>query len=217
LRAGSFGGIIPSMNPASDNPFVPPLPGVRRRKSGPVPKPAANIRAQDIQGFKRLERVSELLAHLHLVGCDRDKANNRELHYDDYVLLMLLAMFNPMLDSLRDLQIVSGLEEVRERLGIKKRFSLGSFSESCRVFDPAMLDEVIAQLWKQLPAHQRPELFKELPGKIKLVDGSVIRTLTSVAGAMWLKNKAGWRLHLQFDLDNHVPSVTEVTDLRTPA
>ncbi|HEX4055406.1 MAG TPA: hypothetical protein VHX86_14170 [Tepidisphaeraceae bacterium] len=70
---------------------TPPLPGVRRRKRGPAPRPAKDIQAQDLHGFKKLQRVAELLAHLHLVGCDRDKAHNRELHFDDYVLLMLLA------------------------------------------------------------------------------------------------------------------------------
>ena len=200
---------------APDNmPVPPPSPGGRRPKRGPPPRPAKDIQAQDLQGFKKLQRVAELLAHLHLVGCDRDQAHNRELHFDDYVLLMLLAMFNPILDSLRTLQMVCDLEEVRERLGIENRISLGSFSESCRVFEPEMLDEVIVQLWKQLPAHQRPELFKDLPGKIKLVDGSVIRTLRTVAGAMWLKSKAGWRLHLQFDVDTHVPSSMELTDPR---
>ena len=198
-------------DPASPSPR---LPGVRRRHRGPAPRPAKDIQAQDLQGLKRLERVAQLLAHLHFVGCDRDKAHNRELHFDDYVLLMLLAMFNPIIDSLRTLQMVSDLEEVRARLGIKKRINLGSFSESCRVFDPALLDEVIAQLWKELPAHQRPELFQELPGKIKLVDGTVIRTLRTVAGAMWLKSKAGWRLHLQFDVDAHVPSSLDLTNPR---
>jgi hypothetical protein len=201
--------------PSDNSPLLtPPLAGVRRRKRGPAPRPAKDIQAQDLQGFKRLQRVAELLAHLHLVGCDRDKAHNRELHFDDYVLLMLLAMFNPILDSLRTLQMVSDLEEVRERLGIKKRINLGSFSESCRVFEPELLDEVIAQLWTQLPAHQRPEMFKDLPGKIKLVDGTVIRTLRTVAGAMWLKSKAGWRLHMQFDVDTYVPSSLDITDPR---
>jgi len=197
-----------------DHPPMPQLPGVRRRNRGPRPLPAKDIRPQDLQGFKKLERVAQLLAHLHLVGCDRDKAHNRELHFDDYVLLMLLAMFNPILDSLRTLQMVSDLEEVRARLGIDKRISLGSFSESCRVFDPAMVDDVVARLWKELPAHQRPDLFKDLPGNIKLVDGTVIRTLRTVAGAMWLKSKAGWRLHLQFDVDAHVPSSLDLTNPR---
>jgi hypothetical protein len=74
-----------------------------------------------------------------------------------------------------------------------------------------MLDEVIAGLWKELPAQQRPEMFRELPGRITLVDGTVIRTLRTVTEAMWLKGKAGWRLHLQFDVDHHVPSCLDIT------
>lgn len=172
------------------------------------------IEPHDLQGFKKLRKVAQLLEHLHAVGCDRDKAHNRELHFDDYVLLMLLAMFNPILDSLRTLQMVSDMEGVRERLGIDKRISLGSFSESCRVFDPRMLDEIVSGLWNQLPLNQRPEFFQELPGKIKLVDGTVIRTLRTVGEAMWLKSKAGWRLHLEFDVDAYVPSSLDITNAR---
>jgi hypothetical protein len=173
--------------------------------------PDPPVTANDLQGFKRLRKVAALLEHLHAVGCDRDRAHHRRLHFDDYVLLILLAMFNPLLDSLRMLQIASDLEEVRERLGIKNRVSLGSFSESCRVFEPEMLDEIIAGLWKQLPDRHRPDLFKDLPGRITLVDGTVIRTLRTIGEAMWLKDKAGWRLHLQFDVDRHTPSASVIT------
>lgn len=169
------------------------------------------IAASDLQGFKRLRKVAQLLAHLHSVGCDRDKAHNRLLHFDDYVLLILLAMFNPLLDSLRTLQVVSTLEEVRDRLGIKNSVSLGSFSESCRVFEPDMLDDIIASLWQELPDRHRPDMFKDLPGRITLVDGTVIRTLRTITEAMWLEKKAGWRLHLQFDVDRHMPSATVIT------
>ncbi len=110
------------------------------------------VTPQDICGLKQLSKVALLLRHLHEVGCERDTAGNRELHYDDYVLLMLLAMFNPLLDSLRSLQHASGFDNVRRKLGITRRFSLGSFSESCRVFEPQLLDEVIVQLWTQFPA-----------------------------------------------------------------
>ena len=95
--------------------------------------------------MKQLRRVAQLLSHLHGVGCGRDKAGNRELHFDDYVLLVLLYLFNPLIDSLRTLQRVADLPEVREQLGIR-RFSLGSFSESCRVFAPEMLQQVVDQL-----------------------------------------------------------------------
>src|SRR3982074_2935321 len=97
-----------------------------------------SITFDQLRGMKQLRHVAGLLSSLHKAGCDRDKAANRELHFDDYVLLILMYLFNPMIDSMRTLQKVSGLPEVQIRLGIK-RFSLGSFSESCRVFDPALL------------------------------------------------------------------------------
>jgi Transposase DDE domain len=155
---------------------------------------------------------------LHQSGCDRDKAANRELHFDDYVLLILLYLFNPLIDSMRTLQKVSELPEVQERLGIR-RFSLGSFSESCRVFDPAMLQAVVDQLAKDLLPVQRQALLKELPGKLTLVDSTVIRTLCTVAEAMFLPLGDGhhthaWRLHLQLDVDHHVPGAWEITEPR---
>ena len=139
----------------------------------------------DLRGFAQLRRIAELLSFLHEAGCDRDKANNRELHFDDYVLLNLLYLFNPLIDSMRTLQHVAELPEVQKRLGIK-RFSLGSFSESCRVFEPAMLQGVVDQLAGELQPIDRQELLKQLPGKLTLVDSTVIDTLCTVAQAMFL-------------------------------
>lgn len=179
------------------------------------------ITLDDIRGMKHLRRVAELLSHLHMAGCGRDRAGNRELHFDDYVLLLLLWMFNPMIDSMRTLQRVASLEQVQKRLKIR-RFSLGSFSESCRVFEPAMLRQVVEQLASQLHPVGRQEMLKDLPGVIELVDGTALRTLRSVVEAMWLPGTNGkaanrthaWKLHLHFDVDHHVPSHWELTDAR---
>jgi hypothetical protein len=103
----------------------------------------------DLRNLKPLRRVATLLSSLHEIGCERDTAGNRELHFDDYVLLVLLAMMNPLIDSMRTLQQASALPELQQRLGLK-RFSLGSFSESCRVFDPQRLRQVVEQLWDGL-------------------------------------------------------------------
>jgi hypothetical protein len=130
----------------------------------------------DLRGFAQLRRIAELLSFLHEAGCDRDKANNRELHVDDYVLLNLLYLFNPLIDSMRTLQHVAELPEVQKRLGIK-RFSLGSFSESCRVFEPAMLQGVVDQLAGELQPIDRQELLKQLPGKLMDVPAAVIAFL----------------------------------------
>jgi hypothetical protein len=168
-----------------------------------------------LRGWKQLERVAGLLSKLHAVGCTRDKANNRELHFDDYVLLVLLYLFNPLIDSMRTLQKASELPEVQKRLGIK-RFSLGSFSESCRVFEPAMLQQVVNQLGGDLLPIDREGLLRQLPGKLTLVDSTVIRTLCTVAEAMFLplgdgRHSHAWRLHLQLDVDHHVPGRWEIT------
>lgn len=179
-----------------------------------------DLTVTDLRGMKRLRRVAGLLSFLHEAGCGRDRAGNRELHYDDYVLLVLLYLFNPLIDSMRTLQKVAGLPEVRKRLGIK-RFSLGSFSESCRVFEPEMLRRVVGQLAAGLRPVGRHELLKDLPDALTLVDSTVIDTLCTVAEAMYLplrdgtgRHRHAWRLHLHLDVDHHVPAAWEVTDAR---
>ena len=171
--------------------------------------------------FKQLRKMAGMLSFLHDNGCERDKAGNRELHFDDYVLLVLLWMFNPLIDSLATLKRVAGLEEVQKKLGIKP-FSMGSFSESCRVFEPARLKAVVEQLSGELHPVGRQAMFKDLPGTIELVDGRLLRTLRSVVEAMWLPGTNGkpshrtnaWKLHLNFDVDHHVPVSWELTDAR---
>jgi hypothetical protein len=173
------------------------------------------VTMQDLQRVKLLEKILPLLAPLHEVGCERDTAGNRSLHFDQYVMLVLLFLFNPLLDSLRMLQKASALDSLQQRLKVP-RFSLGSFSESCRVFDPEKLKAVVEQLAGELLPVGRPELLKELPGKLTLVDSTLIQTLVSVAEAMYQPESHGpyrhaWRLHLQLDVDHHVPGAWEIT------
>ena len=107
-----------------------PLPAAR-----PAPVP---LTEKDILCLGHLRRVFPLLDRLHDVGCDRDSAGNRELFFSDYCKLMLVYIWNPLIDSVRRLQEASTLANVAKALGIK-RFSLGSFSEAPRVFDPDQL------------------------------------------------------------------------------
>ena len=187
------------------------------RKATP---PAADTR-DHLRGIKRLRRISSLLSTLHEVGCERDLAGNRELHFDDYVTLVLLWMFNPLIDSLSSLQHACDQEQLQKKLGVK-RFSLGSFSESCRVFEPHMLRSVVEQLSGELAPLGRQEMFKDLPHLVTLVDGTNLRTLRSVVEAMWLPGTNGkdanrtnaWKLHLHFDVDHHIPTHWELTDAR---
>ena len=172
----------------------------------------------ELRGFKQLRRVAKLLAVVHDSGCARDAAGNRELHFDDYVVLLLLFLFNPMIDSMRALQRVAGLDEVQKKLGIR-RFSLGSFSESCRVFDPQELRAVVDQLASRLHPVGRREVFGDLPHVVELVDGTVLDTLCTVARAMYVTRVDGpprhaFKLHLGFEVDRHVPTHFTITDAR---
>ena len=62
------------------------------------------IRPRDLHGFKYLKKIRRLLLRLHKAACERDRAHNRQLHMDQYVLLLLLHLFNPICVSLRSIQ-----------------------------------------------------------------------------------------------------------------
>ena len=59
------------------------------------------VKERDLAGFKYLNRLQDVLGRLHDVGCARDRAGNRNLHFDQYCLLILLSLFNPVVRSLR--------------------------------------------------------------------------------------------------------------------
>jgi len=176
-----------------------------------------------VGGLKRLRHLLPLLEPLHKVGCERDRAGNRQLHFDEYVTLVLLALTNPIIDSLRTLQQASELEKVSGQLGVK-RFSLGSFSESCRVFDPEKLKAVIGQLSDELkgelrPVNADPRLRTHLDQALRIVDGTVLNAISTVARAAWIPFQDGtvkhaWKLHVQFDFDSFLPCDVELTDAR---
>ena len=99
-----------------------------------APPTAPEIQEKDITGLKYFDQLAPLLQRLHDEGCDRDKAGNRTLHYDQYCLLILLYLFNPVVTSLRGIQQASELNKVQKKLGCG-RASLGSLSEATSVFD----------------------------------------------------------------------------------
>lgn len=176
------------------------------------------VRERDIQGLKYLDLLLPMLKQLHSVGCQRDKAGNRRLHYDEYCLLVLLFLFNPVVRSLRSLQQASELKKVQRKLGCS-RAALGSLSEATDVFDPARLEGIITELLGRVPKNGdvgRGEIGQALTA----VDGSVVKTLSSLAEAAYLRDKSGkthcaWRFQTHFAIDRSVPVRMEVTSAAT--
>lgn len=173
------------------------------------------IGERDIGGMKLLEKLLPLLDRLRDVGCERDKAGNRQLHCDQYCLLVLLYLFNPIVKSLRGIQQASELNKVQRLLGCP-RAALGSLSEAASVFDAERLKGVIAELGMQLEPLARDKRLADIHQKLTLVDGSLISALPRIMHASWLKSQTGsglvkWRLHTHFEVDRYVPARVDVT------
>ena len=172
-------------------------------------KKRKKVRDEDVTGLKYFDKLQPLLKRLHKVGCQRDKAGNRKLHMDEYCMLILLFLFNPVVRSLRAIQQASELRKVQRKLGCL-RASLGSLSEATDVFEPERLKEIIAELGQQLqPIASDPRLH-DVRHVVTLVDGTLLKGLPVLARAAMVdsraaKAKAKWRLHTQFDLERGVP------------
>ena len=181
------------------------MAGKRRKK----------IQQRDITWLKFFDKLAPLLARLHDDGCARDRAGNRELHYDQYCMLILLYLFNPTLVSLRAVQQASELPNVQRKLGCS-RAALGSLSEATTVFDPERLKAIIAELGTELQPLGRDPRLRDVPGALTAVDGTLLAALPKLMQASCLKRATGsglvkWRLHTHFEVDRHVPLRIDVT------
>lgn len=175
---------------------------------------------KEITGLKYFDELVPLLKRLHDDGCERDQAGSRDLHYDQYCLLVLLYLFNPVCSSLRAIQQASELGNVQKKLGCA-RAALGALSEAATVFDPDRLIEIIAELSDRLPrspriAESRDEKLKDFMGALTLVDATLVTALPRImhASVRHQRGESGtvkWRLHTHFEVDRHVPSRIDVT------
>lgn len=184
------------------------------------PAVAQRLTDQNIVGLKYFDELLPLFKRLHDDGCQRDKAGNRELHYDQYCLMVLLYLFNPICSSLRAVQQASELKNVQKKLGCG-RAALGSLSEAATVFDPERLIGIIGELSDRLPrslhdARSRDEKLNGLAGTLTLVDATLVTAMPRIMQAS-VRSRRGesgtvkWRLHTHFEVDRHVPSRIDVT------
>ena len=167
------------------------------------------IKDADVTGLKYFNQLAPLLERLHDDACQRDTAGNRGLHFDQYSMLILLYLFNPVVSSLRAIQQASELKKVQRKLGCK-RASLGSLSESAQVFNPQLLRGVIEELGEQLEPIVHDRRLANVPHTLTLVDGSLLAALPLLVEAMQLNHEKGsglvkWRLHAQFDIESTFP------------
>src|SRR6266516_2887204 len=169
------------------------------------------VRAEDLQGFKYFDSVLPLLARLHDAGTGGDKAHNRRLFFDQYVALMLLYFFNPILTSLNGLLQASALDKVRKTTG-SGHVSKGSFSEAQGVFEASLLEGIIAELAERVAPVSPPAEWAALKDMVA-VDGSLLPALPRMAWALWVdETHRAAKMHLHFEVLRGIPRKVSVTE-----
>ena len=138
---------------------------------------------------------------------------------DQYCVLVLMCMFNPILISLRGLQQASTHADVQKKFGVG-RASLGSLSESVSILDPEPLKRIAATFATEVPTAD-PSRFDAIGKQLTAVDGSVFKTAVRVASLAWLPSKGngkhkgtpvdGYRMHTHFEILRGVPERIDAT------
>jgi hypothetical protein len=177
---------------------------LKLRTAAASDKESEEAAARRLRSVRMIAPLRRLVKQIHWAGTERDRAGNRQFFYDHYLSLLLLYFVNPSLTSLRSLQNASNWERVRQRLGIP-RVSLGSLSESARLFDPALVRPLLKELADLARPHGRGREAEAL-ANLTTVDGTVFAALPRMAWALWMDAEhRGVKLHLQFHACRGVP------------
>jgi hypothetical protein len=135
---------------------------------------------------------------------------NRVLFYDDVVIAYLLAFFNPALRSLRCIEQASQLPGVNQHLNVAA-ICKSTLSDANALFDPQLVQGLIAQLRDRLPnLQQQDRALEHLLDQVIIHDGSFFHLAGDIAWAIGSNNQHGnygaqVRLNCQFCLRTGVP------------
>lgn len=134
---------------------------------------------KDVQGLKYINKFLPLFESFHHVNAH----HNRELYFDQYITLILLYFFNPVLTSLRSIQQSSNLDNVKKAFGVKA-VGLSTLSEAGNVFDANLIAPLISELaQKALPLEKDPKL-KILQQSLVAVDRTLLKALPKILWAL---------------------------------
>jgi hypothetical protein len=166
------------------------------------------IREKDVQGLKYIDKFLPLFERFHNVNAH----HNRELYFEQYITLILLYFFNPVLTSLRSIQQASHLDNVKKAVGVKGA-GLSTLSDAGNVFDANLIAPLISELaQKAIPLETDPKL-KILQQQLVAVDGTLLNALPRMLWALWIDDKhRAAKLHLELDILKSAPVNAAITD-----
>ena len=171
------------------------------------PEASVELDPKMLGGYKTAEKFRKLIdqklkARMAWQIHPSELDARRKFTAKNYFTLLLFALYNPVLKSMRALVAACELEKVQQQLGIGE-ISLGSFSESQTIFDPELLRELFQDLsehiaFKPKASDQRLEVFVE---KMIAVDGSLFDALPRMTWAVYQPENGNHKvkLHLAFE------------------
>lgn len=187
------------------------------------PRRRRRIRNHEIVGRRVLQPLEFWLRQLH----DLPAHGNRDLHADHVLVAHLVAFLSPALQGLRHIEQVFDHRAARRRFGLP-RVPKSTLSDAQAVFDPRLLDALIADLRQRVPTLPHDSRLDELLNALTAVDGTFFAVAPRVSWALYnkpndtprqarKKNQRGnIRVDVHFNVLTGVPEQAILSDGRTP-
>jgi hypothetical protein len=218
--------------PATDPPDSPERTDTQRERrcrrakseSSPKAKPPTErkVKAKPIVGHRVLKPLEFWLDQLHRLPAH----GNRNLHADHLLTAHLVAFLSPALQGLRHIEEVFDHRAARQRFGLP-RVPKSTLSDAQALFDPAILDPIIADLRERVPTLAHDQRLDELLNTLTAVDGTFFAMAPRVTWALYNKpntprssrtkaRRGNVRVDLHFNVLTGMPEQAVVTGGRTP-
>ena len=185
---------------------------------------------KQLVGHRVLQPLEYWLRHLHGLPAH----GNRRLFADHLLVAHLVAFLSPALKSLRRIEEVFDHAAARRRFGLP-RVPRSTLADAQALFDPALLDPMVADLRGRVPTLPHDPKLDALLKTLTAVDGSFFALAPRVAWALYNKPKAdaatpkgsarpkgttrrkgNIRVDVHFNVLTGVPEQAILTDGRTP-
>ena len=137
---------------------------------------------KQLVGHRVLQPLSLWLRELH----NQPAHGNRCLFADHLLIAHLVAFLSPALKSLRRIEEVFNHSAARRRFGLP-RVPRSTLSDAQALFDPALLDPIVADLRARVPVLPHDPQLDALLKTLTAVDGSFFALAPRVAWALYNK------------------------------
>ena len=174
------------------------------RVSEPV-QSGAELTVEQLYGWKLIRRFQRelrrvLAARPPAARSPSENDPRRKLAAQDYFSLLLFALYNPVVHTLRGVAAASQFTKVQQQV-CRHRVSVASFSEAQHLFDPALARALLRQLAPKASAVSGDPRLSPLLGALTAVDGTLFSTLPRMRWALRRDYvKRGAKLHVKFSV-----------------